>query len=66
MTSSLQWQKSSFSGAGGENCVELAAAAGSVLIRESDDPGVVLRTTPDRLAAFLDRLKADGSAAAAP
>ncbi|MCZ4125491.1 DUF397 domain-containing protein [Streptomyces sp. H39-S7] len=66
MTSSLQWQKSSFSGGGGENCVELAAAPATVLLRESDDPGVVLRTTPARFAAFLHAIKADGSATTAP
>ncbi|MCM2427638.1 DUF397 domain-containing protein [Streptomyces sp. RKAG337] len=67
MTSSLQWQKSSFSGAGGENCVELAAAFnGTVLLREGEAPAVVLRTTPARFAAFLDAIKADGSAPAAP
>lgn len=67
MTSSLQWQKSSFSGAGGENCIELAAAVGgAILLRESEAPAVVLSTTPARLAAFLDALKAGGSAPAAP
>lgn len=66
MTSSLQWQKSSFSGAGGENCVELAAVNGTVLLRESEAPGVVLSTTPARFAAFLDALKADGSGPTAP
>lgn len=61
------WQKSSFSGSGDDNaCVELAAAPGSVFLRESDDPRVVLRTTPARLAAFLRTLKAGGSGPAAP
>ncbi|MCM2420152.1 DUF397 domain-containing protein [Streptomyces sp. RKAG293] len=65
--SQLQWQKSSFSDSGGENCVELAAApGGAILLRESDAPAVVLRTTPARFAAFLDAIKADGSAPAAP
>ncbi|NEA73257.1 DUF397 domain-containing protein [Streptomyces sp. SID13588] len=65
--SQLQWQKSSFSDSGGENCVELAAAVnGTVLLRESEAPGVVLSTTPARFAAFLDVLKAGGSAPAAP
>lgn len=58
MTSSLQWQKSSFSGAGGENCVELAAVAGTVMLRESDDPGVVLSTSPAALRRLLSGIKA--------
>ncbi|MFC5033492.1 DUF397 domain-containing protein [Streptomyces sp. So13.3] len=65
--SQLQWQKSSFSDSGGENCVELAAAVnGTVLLRESEAPGVVLSTTPARFAAFLETLKGGGSAPAAP
>lgn len=60
MAASLQWQKSSFSDSGGANCVELAAVNGTVKLRESDAPGVVLSTTPARLAAFLATVKADG------
>ncbi|OMI34064.1 DUF397 domain-containing protein [Streptomyces sparsogenes] len=58
MRESLKWQKSSYSGAGGENCVELARRAVTTLIRESDDPHVVLATTPKRLAAFIAAAKA--------
>ncbi|MET9292953.1 DUF397 domain-containing protein [Streptomyces sp. NPDC003077] len=55
---SLRWQKSYFSGAAGENCVEMAnwersslSDAGeeggvgvgpAVVLRESDEPGVIL------------------------
>lgn len=31
------WVKSSYSGGGGDNCVEVAARAGSVLVRDSKD-----------------------------
>ncbi|MFG2404999.1 DUF397 domain-containing protein [Streptomyces brevispora] len=48
----IQWRKSSFSEQSG-NCLELAVVGGDVLVRESDDPGVVIRTTPEKLRAFL-------------
>lgn len=48
------WQKSSFSGPDDDNnCVELAPLAGAVLLRESDDPDVIVSTTPAALRAFL-------------
>ncbi|MGW7518772.1 DUF397 domain-containing protein [Streptomyces sp. NPDC054796] len=55
----IQWRKSSFSeDAEGNNCVELASHEGQILIRESDDPEVVVRTTPEKLRAFLAGAKA--------
>ncbi|MEU6279620.1 DUF397 domain-containing protein [Streptomyces sp. NPDC047028] len=48
----IQWRKSSFSEQSG-NCLELAVVDGQVLVRESDDPGVVVTTTRAKLAAFL-------------
>jgi hypothetical protein len=53
--SSLEWQKSSFSGEPHQECVELAAthAPTRLHLRESDDPITVLTTTPARLAALL-------------
>lgn len=58
MSESLNWQKSSFSGGNGPNCIELARRADTTLIRESDAPHVVLSTAPTRLAGFLAALKA--------
>ncbi|MEU9789391.1 DUF397 domain-containing protein [Streptomyces sparsogenes] len=58
MSTSIQWRKSSFSGAQGPDCVEVALCAATTLIRESDDPRVVLATTPKRLAAFIAGVKA--------
>ncbi|WP_329179341.1 MULTISPECIES: DUF397 domain-containing protein [unclassified Streptomyces] len=53
----LIWQKSTFSQEQGD-CVELAVTAGgAVLLRESDDPGVVLSTSPSALARFLQAIK---------
>ncbi|MET7937764.1 DUF397 domain-containing protein [Streptomyces sp. NPDC005322] len=51
------WRKSSYS-AGEGQCVEVAASAGIVRLREGDDPGVVLTTEPAVLAAFLRGVKA--------
>ncbi|WP_380282069.1 DUF397 domain-containing protein [Kitasatospora purpeofusca] len=52
------WQKSSFSG-DAANCIYLAAAPdGAIKIRESDEPDVVVTTTPDSLRAFIGGVKA--------
>jgi len=56
MTAPLTWQKSTYSQDQGE-CVELTAHGGAVLLRESDDPSVVLTTTRSNLARFLRLLK---------
>ncbi|MGW7619015.1 DUF397 domain-containing protein [Streptomyces antimycoticus] len=47
-----QWRKSSYS-ADASNCVNVAAANGVIAMRESDDPDVVLTTTPAALRAFI-------------
>ncbi|MER7753184.1 DUF397 domain-containing protein [Kitasatospora sp. NPDC097643] len=53
----LNWQKSSYSSES-VNCVYLAAAADrSIKLRESDDPDVVITTTPDKLRALLHGIK---------
>jgi hypothetical protein len=59
MTAPLVWQKSTYSQEQGE-CVELAEDGGTVLLRESDDPTVVLSTTPTALARFLRAIKLGG------
>ncbi|MEZ7006827.1 DUF397 domain-containing protein [Streptomyces sp. AD55] len=53
----IQWRKSTYSEQTG-NCLELALDDGLVLVRESDEPHVVLRTTRAKLAAFLAGAKA--------
>ncbi|MGP4109862.1 DUF397 domain-containing protein [Streptomyces sp. 4N509B] len=55
-----EWRKSSFSsGDPNANCIEVAHAAEDRLyLRESEEPGVVLTTTPTRLAALLRCLRA--------
>jgi hypothetical protein len=57
----LIWQKSTYSQEQGD-CVELAVtAAGAVLIRESDEPAIVLSTTPSALARFLQAIKQEAA-----
>ncbi|MDJ0344627.1 DUF397 domain-containing protein [Streptomyces sp. H10-C2] len=52
--SEINWQKSSYSGQGdGADCVELATVAGTIRLRESDDPQAIVTTTPAKLKAFL-------------
>jgi hypothetical protein len=60
----LTWQKSSFSEAGGANCLHVAARppVGPVHLRESDQPGTVLTTTPGALAALIRVLAPDTAA----
>jgi hypothetical protein len=46
-TIGIQWRKSSYSGHGGQDCVEAGHALGAVLIRDTKDngDGPVLRVT---------------------
>lgn len=54
----IQWRKSSkSSGAEGNNCLELAEHGGEILLRESDNPDVIVRTTRTKLRAFLGGAK---------
>ncbi|WP_093563847.1 DUF397 domain-containing protein [Streptomyces sp. OspMP-M43] len=54
----IQWRKSSkSSGAEGNNCLELAECDGEILLRESDNPDVIVRTTRAKLRAFLGGAK---------
>jgi hypothetical protein len=53
----IQWRKSSFSDGNG-NCLEISSRDGVILLRESDDPELIIRTTPAKLRAFLEGAKA--------
>ncbi|MFH8408217.1 DUF397 domain-containing protein [Streptomyces sp. NPDC018019] len=56
-----QWQKSSYSNAA-VNCVNIAAAPdGTLRLRESDAPEVILSATRGGLAAFLAVIKGEGA-----
>ncbi|WP_438485703.1 DUF397 domain-containing protein [Streptomyces sp. S186] len=53
-----EWQKSSYSGEGA-NCIYVAAPdKDTIKLRESDDPDVVVTTTPANLKAFILGIKA--------
>lgn len=56
----LHWQKSSYSGGPEGNCLYVAPAPdGTIRLRESDTPDVILATAPDALHALLTALKTD-------
>jgi hypothetical protein len=58
--SSAIWRKSSYSGANGSNCIEIAATARLVAVRDSKDPkGAVLRFRPKDWQRFAEQVKAD-------
>jgi hypothetical protein len=60
MGTSPTWQKSSFSGIEADNnCLEMATFPHGPALRESEEPGVVLSTTPARLRALLMAVRAD-------
>ncbi|MES9542476.1 DUF397 domain-containing protein [Actinomadura sp. NPDC000600] len=57
-----RWRKSSRSSSQTQECVEAAAAAGLVAVRDSKDPdGPVLTFTLDAWSSLLDRLKIRGA-----
>ncbi|MFE7231885.1 DUF397 domain-containing protein [Streptomyces sp. NPDC001231] len=52
-TSELTWFKSSYSGGGGDNCIEVALRPGVVLVRDSKDTQrQSLAVSPDAWSAF--------------
>ena len=61
----LSWQKSTYSQEHGD-CVELTAHEGTVLLRESDNPTVILTTTRQDLARFLQVIKVGPAAPRTP
>ena len=56
---SVSWRKSTYSGANGGNCIEVADLPGTVAVRDSKDPdGPALLFTAAEWAAFTARVKA--------
>ena len=56
----IAWRKSSYSGNNGGNCVEAAAAAPLVAVRDSKDPdGARLAFGREAWEAFAAKVKAD-------
>jgi hypothetical protein len=62
-TLSAAWRKSSYSGNGGQDCVEAASDNGAVLIRDTTDRerGLVLRLTSRAFAEFTTRIRRDAA-----
>ncbi|WP_280887716.1 DUF397 domain-containing protein [Streptomyces sp. LBL] len=57
-STSLRWQKSSFSGGGADtDCLEIAATPTTLHLRESDTPAAILSPTPTTLNALLTTVK---------
>lgn len=56
----LDWRKSSYSGNGGGDCVEISASLpGVIAVRDSKNPcGPLLMFTRDNWASFTTRLRA--------
>ncbi|MFE2313727.1 DUF397 domain-containing protein [Streptomyces sp. NPDC059441] len=48
-----KWQRSSFSPDGGNNCVEVAATAHGIALRESDSPSEIITTDQGALRALI-------------
>ncbi len=55
----LRWRKSSYSGNGGGNCVEVVGHGSRVLVRDTrrDGAGPVLRFSPTAWRTFADRVR---------
>lgn len=52
------WQKSSFSeDEDAPNCLEIAAHRGTLHLRESEEPGRVVRATPAGLSALIRAIR---------
>ena len=62
-TVGIQWRKSSYSGHGGQNCVEAGHVAGTVLVRDTKDNGIgpVLRVTVSDWRRFTAAIRATGA-----
>jgi Domain of unknown function (DUF397) len=56
---SPRWRKSSYSGNGGSDCVEVGNDARRVLVRDTKDrgQGLVLRFSPEAWRRFADLVK---------
>ena len=58
----LTWRTSSYSGSNGGNCIEVAATAHAVAVRDSKDPhGAALMFGPQDWRHFTGQIKADAN-----
>jgi hypothetical protein len=57
-----RWRKSSYSGNGGGNCVEVASVPSHVAVRDSKNPGgPALSFAPGTWRAFTRRIRREGT-----
>ncbi|MEV5413093.1 DUF397 domain-containing protein [Thermopolyspora sp. NPDC052614] len=56
-STALVWRKSSYSGGGSENCVEVASTPSGIAIRDSKMPGLHLQFTSQEWLTFLGTVK---------
>jgi hypothetical protein len=57
----LAWRKSSYSGGGSENCVEVASTPAGIAVRDSKKPTAqYLQFTPQEWLSFLSALRTAG------
>ncbi|MCD0447830.1 DUF397 domain-containing protein [Actinocorallia sp. API 0066] len=58
MSTRPTWRKSSYSGGGGGNCVEVASLPGSVGVRDSKNPGTGHQAfSPEAFGAMVHAIK---------
>lgn len=58
----MNWRKSSYSGQGGGNCIEVADHGSRVMVRDTKDrTGPMLRFSSAAWRRFADKVKADRS-----
>jgi hypothetical protein len=54
----VRWRKSSYSGNGGSDCVEVAGSGNRMMVRDTKNrPGVVLWFSPAAWRTFADQVK---------
>ncbi|MER5783566.1 DUF397 domain-containing protein [Streptomyces mobaraensis] len=58
------WFKSSFSDAGGNNCVQVCANTPGIALRESSEPEHVIRTSPSAFHSLIREIRAGAPFAA--
>lgn len=54
------WQRASFCGGGGNNCVEVAATRQGLALREGESPAHILAVDRAALGALIQHVKAQG------
>ncbi|MFF7266636.1 DUF397 domain-containing protein [Streptomyces sp. NPDC008159] len=60
------WQRSSFCGGGGNNCIEVSGTPSGVALRESEAPAEVLTTDRGVMQALILGVKAGSGPSPAP